>query len=122
MLNKEAALHQFWNGFGIPAYEENTIPKDAKLPYITYEVITDSLSDYTTALTAQIWYKSNSWAEINEKSHAVSQALNPGARLVCSDGYILLYRGSPFAQNRVDPSDNTIKGKLININADFITT
>lgn len=121
MLNKEATLHAFWNGFGIPAYEENTIPKDAKLPYITYEVITDSLSDYNTALTAQIWYKSNSWKELNEKTEAISQALSSGVRLVCDAGNIMLYRGSPFAQNRVDPSDSTVKGKLININADFIT-
>lgn len=122
MLNKEAALHEFWNGFGIPAYEEHTVPKSAQLPYITYEVSVDSLSDFTTGLTAQLWYKSNSWVEINEKAESISQALSAGVRLVCSTGYIFIYRGSPFAQNRVDSSDNTIKGKLININADFITT
>lgn len=120
-MNKESALHEFWNGFGLPAYEENSILKDAKLPYITYEIMTDSLSDYTVSLTAQIWYKTNSWKDINEKTEQISQMLSSGVKLKCDTGYILLYRGSPFAQNRTDPSDNTIKGKLININVDFIT-
>lgn len=122
MFNKEAVLHEFWNSFGLPAYEENTIPKDAVLPYITYEVITDSLSEYTTALTANIFYRSNSWKEINEKAEAISQVLSLGVRLVCNTGYIFLYRGSPFSQNRTDSSDKAIKCKLININADFITS
>mgnify|MGYP007057717663 CR=1 FL=1 len=28
-MNKTQALHQFWNSFGIDAYEENSVPDDA---------------------------------------------------------------------------------------------
>ena len=27
-MNKAQALDQFWNGFGIPAWDENTVPED----------------------------------------------------------------------------------------------
>lgn len=119
-MNKYQALHSFWNGFGIPGYEENTIPKDAKLPYITYEIVTNSLGDNSTAMTARVWDKSNSWTYLNSKVEEIATALN-GTRLVCDEGYIVLYRGEPFSNNITDAEDQTIKGKYLNITADFIT-
>lgn len=120
-MNKYQALHEFWNGFDIPAYEENSVPKTAEMPYITYEVITDSLSDNATALSCQVWYRANTWKSINAKTEEISQALANGVRLACDDGYILIYRGSPFAQNRNPGDDNLIKCKYIQITADYIT-
>lgn len=119
-MNKYEAIHSFWNSFDIPAYEENTVPKDAKLPYITYEVVTNVLSEYQTALTAHVWDKSSGWKYLNSKVEEIGKALN-GTRLVCDEGYIMLYRGEPFTNNTVDSEDNTIKGKYLNITADFIT-
>ena len=119
-MNKYEALHSFWNSFGISAYEENTIPKDAKLPYITYEVVVNSLSENQTALTAHVWDKSNGWKNLNSKVEEIGKALN-GTRLVCDEGYIVLYRGEPFTNNITDAEDQTIKGKYLNITADFIT-
>ena len=37
-MDKAQALHSFWSGFGLTAYDENTVPDGAQLPYITYEV------------------------------------------------------------------------------------
>ena len=37
-MTKEAALHNFWSMFGVPAYEENAVPSGedgAEFPYIT---------------------------------------------------------------------------------------
>jgi hypothetical protein len=36
MYQAQAALKQFFSGFGIPAYTEDTVPEDVSLPYITY--------------------------------------------------------------------------------------
>lgn len=44
-MTKEAALYNFWSMFGITAYEENAVPSDAKFPYITYQVVTDSFGN-----------------------------------------------------------------------------
>ena len=41
-MTKAAAIYQFWNSFGLTAYEENTVPTDATFPYITYQLVTDS--------------------------------------------------------------------------------
>ena len=119
-MNKYESLHSFWNSFGIPAYEENTVPKDAKLPYITYEVVVNSLSENQTAMTAHVWDKSNGWKYLNSKVEEIATALN-GTRLVCDEGYIVLYRGEPFSNNITDAEDQTIKGKYLNITADYIT-
>lgn len=120
-MTKYAALDAFYNSFGLKAYEENTIPDTAKMPYLTYEVVTDSLSDYPTALTCNLWYKSNSWKEINAKAEEIGHALTAGAKLSCDDGYIMLFSGSPFAQNMPKGDDKTVKGKYMNITAMFIT-
>ena len=41
-MTKAAAIYQFWNSFGLAAYEENSVPDDATFPYITYQLVTDS--------------------------------------------------------------------------------
>lgn len=119
-MNKYEVIHSFWNSFGIPAYEENTIPKAAALPYITYELQTDNFEGNQVALSAHIWDKSNSWKYLNGKTEEIAEALK-NARLKCDSGYIMLYAGSPFSNNSVSELDSTVKGKYLNITADFIT-
>ena len=43
-MTKAAAIYQFWNSFGLTAYEENTVPDDAAFPYITYQLVTPCFS------------------------------------------------------------------------------
>lgn len=118
--NKYEALHAFYSSFGVPAYEENSVPDNAKLPYITYEVITSEFDAQNIALSCQIWSRSNSLKELNILTEAMSDALRTGAKLICDTGYIMLYRGEPFAQTR--PSgERAVKAKYINISADYIT-
>ena len=120
-MTKEAALYNFWSGFGIPAYEENTVPDDAAFPYITYQLVTDSF-DREIPLTASIWYRSESWTAINAKTEEISQKISRGGKIIhCDGGAIWLKRGQPFAQNMGDESDDLIKRKYINITAEFMT-
>ncbi len=120
-MTKAAAIYQFWSGFGLTAYEENTVPTDAVFPYITYQLVTDSF-DREVAATASLWYRSESWAGINAKTEEISQKISRGGKIIsCDDGAIWLKRGQPFAQNMGDESDNLIKRKYLNITAEFMT-
>lgn len=120
-MTKAAAIYQFWSGFGLTAYEENTVPDDAAFPYITYQLVTDSF-DRELQLTASIWYRSESWTAINAKTEEISQKISRGGKIIsCDDGAIWLKRGQPFAQNMGDESDNLIKRKYLNITAEFMT-
>ena len=120
-MTKAAAIYQFWSSFGLTAYEENTVPTDAALPYITYQLVTDSF-DREIPLTASIWYRSESWAGINAKTDEISQEISRGGKVIpCDGGAIWLKRGQPFAQNMGDESDDLIKRKYLNITAEFIT-
>ena len=120
-MTKAAAIYQFWNSFGLTAYEENTVPDDADFPYITYQLVTDSF-DRETPLTASLWYRSESWTAINAKTEEISQKISRGGKIIaCDGGTIWLKRGRPFAQNMGDESDNLIKRKYLNITAEFMT-
>lgn len=120
-MTKAAAIYQFWSGFGLTAYEENTVPTDAVFPYITYQLVTDSF-DREIPLTASLWYRSESWTAINAKTEEISQEISRGGKIiVCDGGAIWLKRGQPFAQNMGDESDNLIKRKYLNITAEFMT-
>ena len=120
-MTKAAAIYQFWNSFGLTAYEENTVPTDATFPYITYQLVTDSF-DREIPLTASLWYRSESWTTINAKTEEISRKISRGGKIIsCDDGAIWLKRGQPFSQNMGDESDDLIKRKYLNITAEFMT-
>ena len=121
-MTKAAAIYQFWSGFGLTAYEENTVPTDATFPYITYQLATDSF-DREIPLSASLWYRSESWTAINAKTEEISKKISRGGKIIaCDGGAIWLKRGQPFAQNMRDESDDLIKRKYLNITAEFMTT
>ena len=120
-MTKAAAIYQFWSSFGLTAYEESTVPTDAAFPYITYQLVTDSF-EREIPLTASIWYRSESWANINAKAEEISQKISRGGTIIsCDGGAIWLKRGQPFAQSMGDESDDLIKRKYINITAEYLT-
>ena len=120
-MTKAAAIYQFWNSFGLTAYEENSVPDEAAFPYITYQLVTDGFGREATS-TASIWYRSESWTAINDKTEEISQKISRGGKIIpCDVGAIWLKRGQPFAQSMGDESDDLIKRKYINITAEFMT-
>ena len=120
-MTKAAAIYQFWSGFGLTAYEENTVPTDAVFPYVTYQLVTDSF-DREVAATASLWYRGESWTDINAKTEEISRFIGGGGCLLdCDSGFIWLKRGTPFAQNMGDESDDLIKRKYINVTVEYMT-
>ena len=121
-MTKAAAIYQFWNSFGLTAYEENSVPVEAAFPYITYQLVTDSF-DREIPLVASIWYRSESWTGINAKTEEISQKISRGGKVIpCDGGAIWIKRGQPFAQNMGDESDDMIRRKCLSYVAYFNTT
>lgn len=123
-LSKERALHQFWSGFGLKAYDEMTVPTgdDAPaLPYITYEVITDNIGHPVTC-TASIWYRSSTWTEITQIKDQIAEAIGYGHKMIKIDGgYMYLTRGTPFAQRMADDSDDMIRRIYVQLDCEYLT-
>ena len=128
-MTKASAIHQFWNSFGIKAYEENVVydidengkEVEPKFPYITYQLVTDSL-DNDVQMAVSLWHRGSSWVEANAKTEEISQTIGRGGVFLdCDGGSIWLKRGTPVAQNMGDESDNLIKRKYLNITAEFFT-
>lgn len=120
-MNKSQALQSFWEGFGIPAYNEYTVPDSAEMPYITYSV-SEGAINMPISLTASIWYRMPSWEAITLKSYEISKRITIGGKVIPIDGgYLWLYRGSPFSQRLNDP-DTTIRRMLLNVTAEYLVS
>lgn len=123
-MTKEQALHQFWSGFGLKAYDEMTVPTgdDAPaLPYITYEVIVDNIGHPVTC-TASIWYRSSTWTEITQIKDQIAETIGYGHKMIKIDGgYMYLTRGTPFAQRMADDSDDMIRRIYVQLDCEYLT-
>lgn len=118
-MDKEQALHSFWSGF-IKSYDESSVPENAVMPYMTYEVITDSFGN-EVAVTNSLWYNSTSWAGVTQKAQEIANALGLGGVLrQYNDGAMWIKRGTPFAQRMPDEND-TVKRIVLNFNIEYIS-
>ena len=119
-MNKSQVIHKFWNSFGIPAYDQYTVPLDTQMPYITYSV-SEADFDAQVSLNASIWYRSPSWEDIELKSYEISRAISRGGKVIeMDDGKIWIYKGTPFAQ-RMSDTDDTVRRIVINIVAEYFS-
>lgn len=123
-MDSAQALHQFWSGFGLSAYDANSVPsREIQLParYITYEV---AESNFATPipLTASLWFRETTWENITKKAEAIRQYLGQGGVLLAFDGGRLwIKRGNPFSQ-RMRDEDDSWKRIYINVEAEYFTT
>lgn len=122
-MTKAGAFYNFLNGF-LEAYEENTVPTgdDApNFPYLTYSYGTNEFGE-EIGLSVSLWYRSSSWIACNNKTDEISRALaNGGVLLPFDGGKIWIKKGTPFAQNMGDESDDLIKRKYINLSVEFFS-
>ena len=89
----------------MPAYPENTVPDDAVLPYITYDIKQPDWRG-VASYNARVWYRDTSFLGILTKVDEISDAIgDSGARIVTEGGYIFLFRDNPFFQ--IQPNDET---------------
>lgn len=124
-MMKEQALHKFWSSFGLKAYREDSVPDSAVMPYITYQTVTDSFGG-NVSMVASLWNRKIAGSDpvtFNaEKTNEIVASIGMGGkRVLCDGGMMWIKRGSPFAQDMLDPNDDAIRRKLYNISVEFIT-
>ena len=119
-MNKMQALHNFWSSFELKAYDENSVPENAELPFITYEASSDSFGN-TLLRTASLWYRSSSWESVTAKEKEISETITRGGYMIPFDGgTIWLQRSTPWAQRMGDPSDDMIKRIVLTVSMEFL--
>ena len=118
MADKWTAIHRLWSSFGLTAYDENTVPDGAVLPYITYSA---SVADFdeTVYLTASIWYRSNSWTEVSQKAEEISNLIGGGYGVGYDGGRLWVTKATPFAQRLADVSDSMIRRIVLQVTGEF---
>lgn len=119
-MDKETAFYQLWSSFSIPAYDENSVPKNADYPRIDYQVITDSFDSVVYPM-AKLWYRSSSWEDIDQKKKEIAARLADLAPIPLDDGYMHVTAGTPFAQRTAAENDDTVKGYILNLAVEFFT-
>lgn len=120
-MDKWQGLYSFWSSFGLPAFDENTVPDDAEMPYITYESKIANL-DSPLFLSAQLFYYSDSWADISKKAQEIADYIGYGFVTVpISGGYIKITQGSPFAQRMEEASNDSVRRIVLNLAVEYLT-
>lgn len=122
-MDKSQAIHTFWSQFELPAYDENTVPDDAEMPYITYDVGVGSLGDFIN-LNGSLWYKSTSWREISQKADEIEKAVKENGYYILdveNRGHLYITGGIPFYQRMSEPADDMIRRIYINLNVEFLS-
>lgn len=132
-MNKQQAYNEFWSGFGLLAWEENSMPDDkviddliragvaeSKYPYIAYQVLADDMG-HPVYPTASIYDKSTSWKRIDEVANMISEHIQTMNTIKLDDGRMFITKGSPFAQHQLESEDLNIRRIILNIGVEFFT-
>lgn len=129
MTGLQKALYQFWASFGLPAWSQDTVPEDAALPYITFEVASGDAMG-STLLTGTVWLRDeDDGASVNARRAQVldliAAAVPPAGRKLDTEdgGFIMLYRNSGnFQRNLQDAEDRRVVGGRTTLEAHFYLT
>ena len=120
-MTAEQAVHSFWSSFGLTAYDENSVPDNAQLPYITYSLSVDTFNN-TILNTINIWYRSTSWMNVTNKAKEIINTITDGGISIPTDkGIIRMNLGNPI-YNRMGDEDKNIKRIRMNIETEYIET
>lgn len=120
-MNSAQAYQAFWAGFTWPAYDENTVPDSAQMPYITYEQARGYIGD-SIPLSASLWTRSTSWADVELKANEIGAAIGLGGKTIPFDnGRLWILRGATFSQRMSEPSDTSIRRIVLNFTVEYLT-
>ncbi len=119
-MDKQQAYYNLWSRFGLPAYDEQSVPDGATFPYITYQVMTDSI-DRPVFPTASIWYRDTSWERIDLKLREITDTIEDLLPIELAGGeYMHITKGTPWAQRMAD-TDRTVKRYALNLSIEFLS-
>lgn len=120
-MTPEAAIYNYLNSFGIPAYPTSSVPSEATFPYMTYELTLGEMFESEVNLPVDVWYRGESEAAPNAKVREMFDAIGyGGVTLPVDGGMIWIKRGRPWAQAfSVEGEDEKVKRRYVNINVDY---
>lgn len=101
MYRAAAALNSFFSGFGLQAYAEDTVPENARLPYITYSVNVPEW-DQKASNYARVWDRTKSNAGIIAKADQITAAIGEYKKIPFTGGYLVIWPETPLTQVVVD--------------------
>lgn len=126
-MDKWQAQQTFWNGFGWPAYDDQTTFTEDDLPafpHITYESADGSFGTATT-LSVSLWNRSTSWAAIKQKADEIKDALSGGGALVPAESGYIWYsipEASVFSRPTASgSSDELVQRIMLTVSAEFLS-
>lgn len=118
-MDKVQAINDFWNSFGLKAYDATSVPDETSMPYITYELPIDTFGQRLSA-SAKIWYRSSSWREIQLKEQQIANCIGRGGRMLhYDDGAVWIQRGTPWALRLSGESDEYVRCISLNVEIEF---
>ena len=119
-MTKEQTYRNFVSGFTWKAYDENTVPDDATLPRITYNLSVAEFG-FPVAMSLSLWDRSTSWVTVTNKANEIYNAIGLGGKIISFDGgYIWIKRGQPFSQRMAD-EDDSIRRIYIVLEVEYLT-
>ena len=107
------ALQGFFGSFGLKAYPEDSVPNDAKLPYITYTAVEPEWRT-SAMLQARVWTRSTSFAPMNGIVSEILSRVGEGVMIPAGSGHICIRPGSPLAQPMPMPGEPELKVAYLN--------
>lgn len=133
-MDKWQAQQEFWSGFGILAFDENSVPDEIwdenlnkmvklEMPYLTYEAVSGNLGAQTQ-VTANLWYRSNSWAEISQKAEEIARMIYDAAPGIPIDGGFMKIRlpdGTMHSTRMAEPNDASVRRIRFVVEMEFLT-
>lgn len=111
MIKTAQALKKFFSSFGIPAYEENSVPDSVDTPYITYQLVEADWSE-SASVSATVWYKGTSLSDLLNEVDKIKSYVGEGLHIPVEGGCVCIYKGSPFAQTQ-ETNDDKIKATYL---------
>lgn len=120
------AQNVFWNSFGVPAFDENTVTTEEQAeeigyPQITYQAL-DGIIDQIAFPNISLWDYSETWATVSRLSDEIKAALRNGHLVKTDDGYywFKLPLTTPFAQREVT-EDSAIKRIILTVEVESLS-
>lgn len=115
----------FWNSFGVPAFDENTLLEDGDVtfPYITYEARDGSI-DQVFYPNASLWDRGSSWERVSKLANRIKEVVSNG-RIIKTDGGFFWFKmpqSTTFAQRiSGDAEDESIRRIVLTIEAESLS-
>lgn len=125
-MDNFAALQEFWESFGVDAYDEQTYFTEGDspaYPHITYESVSGTFAS-SKLLSAHLWDRSPGWKWLKQKAEEIKHEIGGGITKRVDDGVVWfrIPETTPFAQ--IIPSgseDDLIKRILLYVEIEFLT-